>query len=47
VANTSVMGLYYVLIYISYNEILFFLFLFYFYANNIFTSVVKDFVWSG
>jgi hypothetical protein len=36
-------GLHYVLIYISYNEILLLLYLFHFYANNIFTTAVKDF----
>jgi hypothetical protein len=46
-ANTSVRGLHYVLIYVSYNEIYFLLHLFYFYTNNIFTSAVKDFAWSG
>jgi hypothetical protein len=47
VADTSVRGLHYVLIYISYNEILLLLYLFHFYANNIFTSAVKDFAWLG
>jgi hypothetical protein len=46
-ANTSVRGLHYVLIYVSYNEIYFLLHLFYFYTNNILASAVKDFAWSG
>jgi hypothetical protein len=46
-ANTSVKGLHYVLIYISYNEILPLLHLFYFCVNNIFTSAMKDFAWLG
>jgi hypothetical protein len=43
VANTSVSGLHYVLIYVSYNEILFLLYL----LNlcNIHASAVKDFTW--
>jgi hypothetical protein len=46
-ANISVKGLHYVLVYISYNEILPLLHLFYFCANNILTSAVKDFTWLG
>jgi hypothetical protein len=46
-ANTSVRGLHYVLIHISYNKILPLLHLFHFCANNIFTLAVKDFVWLG
>jgi hypothetical protein len=42
-ANTSVRGLHYVIIYISYNEIYFMLHLFYFYTNNILASAVIDF----
>jgi hypothetical protein len=46
-ANTSVRGLHYVLIYVSYNEILPLLHLFYLCANNIYTSAMKDFAWPG
>jgi hypothetical protein len=46
-ANTSVRGLHYVLINISYNGILSLLHLFYFCTNNILASAVKDFAWSG
>jgi hypothetical protein len=46
-ANTSVRGLHYILLYVSYNEILPLLHLFYLCANNIFTSAVKDFAWPG
>jgi hypothetical protein len=46
-ANTSVRGLHYVLIYVSYNEIYFMFYLFYFYTNNILASAVKDITWSG
>jgi hypothetical protein len=44
-ANTSVRGLHYVLVYVSYIEIFPLLHLFYPCANNIFTSAVKDFTW--
>jgi hypothetical protein len=46
-ANTSFRGLHYVLIDILYNKILPVLHLFYFGANNIFTSAVKDIAWPG
>jgi hypothetical protein len=46
-ANTPVRGLHYVLIYISYNEILLTLHLSHFCSNNICTSAVKDFAWLG
>jgi hypothetical protein len=46
-ANTLVRGLHNVLIHVSYNEILPLLHLFYFCANNIFTSAVKHFAWPG
>jgi hypothetical protein len=46
-ANTSVRGLHYALIYVSYNEILPLLHLFHFCANNIFTSAVKNIAWLG
>jgi hypothetical protein len=41
-ANTSVRGLHYVLIYVSYNEIYFMLHLFYFYTN-ILALAMKNF----
>jgi hypothetical protein len=46
-ANTLFRGLHYVLIDILYNKILPLLHLFYFVANNIFTSAVKDIAWPG
>jgi hypothetical protein len=46
-ANTLVMGLHYVLIDVSYNEILPLLHLFLFCANNILIFTVKDFAWLG
>jgi hypothetical protein len=46
-ANTSVRGLHYVLIYVSYNRIYFMLRLVYFCTNNILASAMKDFAWSG
>jgi hypothetical protein len=42
-ANTSVRGLHYVFIYVSYNEILPALYSLYLLFNNILASAVKDF----